>query len=346
MNTFDYTLVTEQNTLTQTASTIYQSVTGTNNITFSLSGIDQSESPVDKVIVTFYDDRELVFNRSFTDSLSSLSAVTFTQAIESEVIDQCSKPVLFALHRDDGITDFFNLVFYVYSGRVSDYEDINLIKSDFIKAGTNDKYGDTLIHTFETSEPKMAGMNILTLDSDEYDFFNGYSDFIALTGESTQVGFTGYPDEYAIVNSYANAGGGVNIPGIFNVLRSGSTSNPFSVKFRTRQPLANASLNIGLGTQPFIPAIPGTQFLHTSGYLNWNCNELDSIKSINVPIIDVVGVDIRDGYVPVFKLAGTGIGTSMAPVSGGYFFVDLFDVESCSENVNLATSTLTAYITY
>jgi len=122
MNNFNYTLTTEQNTLTQTASTVYQSITGTNMVNFSLSSIDQAESPVDKVIVTFYDDRELVFNRSFTNSEYSLSATTFSEIIESEIIDQCSKPVLFALHRDDGITDFLNLVFYVYSGRVMTME--------------------------------------------------------------------------------------------------------------------------------------------------------------------------------------------------------------------------------
>lgn len=347
MNTTNYTLTTLQNSSTQTVSSIYSSLTGTNVVNFSLANIDQSGSPVDKVIVTFYDDRELVFNRSFTDSVSSLSAVVFSEVVESEVIDQCSKPVLFALHRDDGITDYFNVVFSVFGGQISDYGDINLIKSDFIKAGTNDKYGDTLVHTFEASDPKVAGMNILTLDSDEYDFYNGLTDFVALTGETTEVGFRNYVDEIDIINSYNNVGGGESFPGVFEVHRTGSIKTPFSVKFRTRQPTQNTSNEIiGVGTRPFIPAIPNTQFLHTSGYLNWNCDELDSIKSINVPIVDVMGVDIRDGYTPVFKLAATGVGTSMAPVSAGYFFLDLFDIESCSDTVTLATSTLTAYITY
>jgi len=73
MKTTTYTLSTNQQTSTATVSTLSQSMTGTTTVTFSLSDIDQSQSPVDKIIVTFYDDRELVFNRDLSSSTDAKS---------------------------------------------------------------------------------------------------------------------------------------------------------------------------------------------------------------------------------------------------------------------------------
>ena len=79
MKTFTYTLSTTQQPSTATVSTLTQNLTGTTEVTFNLNDIDQTQSPVNKVIVTFTEnDKEVVFNKdlSSTTDTKSLSSTT------------------------------------------------------------------------------------------------------------------------------------------------------------------------------------------------------------------------------------------------------------------------------
>ena len=329
MKTTTYTLSTNQQTSTATVSTLSQSMTGTTTVTFSLSNIDQSQSPVDKIIVTFYDDRELVFNRDLSSSTDakSLSSTTFTQVVHSELINSCEKPVEILLHRDDGITDFYTIEFKMFKSILDDYVDINLIKADFIDTDVSQ---DNILLTFEGDDPGLVGTNVLSTNQAEYFYFG--SGTTATSSCSTEVGFA---DEYDFVQaalSYAT----------FVVSAAGCMDGKFRLKYRTRTGIGTANYP-GLGD--FIPAIPNTQFVHVTGYLNWHPDEVTTVKNISVPLIDVYGTDLTAGTNIYFENVTTGVGTSLMPVSAGYFFVDLYDLEGC-ETVNIATSTLTAYITY
>lgn len=334
MNTFDYTLTTTQTT-TATFSTLNQNLTGTKMVNFSLSGIDQAESAVDKIIVTFYDDREIVFNRSLetTADIKSLSATTFSQIIESEIISECSKPVIFTLHRDDGVTDSFTVMFNVFTNIVDDYGDINLIKTDYLDAGNNGSYGETLILNFAGDRPGIGGLNLINFNKDDFDFYSETSTNIT-SAENVKVGFV---DEFDIVNSYVSHRD-------FKVQRIGAMSSPFFVKYRTRSGTVTA---VGPdGTTVYSPASPNTQFANVSGYLHWECNDDQSLKDITVPIVDIKGSLLSDDTIHVMGNSQVGVGTSLMPVENGYFFVDLFNVNSCDTTVTLGTSTLTAFINY
>ena len=329
MKTFTYTLSTNQQTSTATVSTLSQSMTGTTTVTFSLSDIDQSQSPVDKVIVTFYDDRELVFNRDLSSSTDtkSLSSTTFTQVIHSELINSCEKPVEILLHRDDGITDFYTVEFKMFKSVLDDYVDINLIKTDFIDTDISQ---DNILLTFEGDNPGLVGTNVLSTNQSEYYYFG--SGTTATSSCSTEVGFA---DEYDFVQAALSFA-------TFNISATGCMDGRFRMKYRTRVGVGTANYP-GLGD--FIPALPNTQFIHVTGYLNWYPDEVTTVKNISIPLIDVYGSDLTPGQDIYFENVCTGIGTCLMPVSAGYFYVDLYDLEGC-ETVNIATSTLTAYITY
>lgn len=331
MKKFNYNLNTTQQTSTATVSTITQNLTGTTTVTFSLSDIDQTQSPVDKVIITFYDDRELVFNRSLDPSIDtkSLSSTTFTQIIHSELIDSCEKPVDILLHRDDGITDFYTIQFKMFKSLLSDYTDVNLIKTDFID--TEDSQ-DNLLLTFAADDPGIVGTSILSSNIDDYFYFG--SNTTATSSCSTQVGFI---DEYDFVQAALSFS-------TFNISAAGCLDSKFKFKYRTRVGVGTSVINFpGLGS--FIPAIPNTQFVHVTGCIGWFPGETTRVKDISVPLIDVYGANLSTAAENYFENVTTGVGTSIMPVSGGYFYIDLYDLEGC-ETINIATSTLTAYITY
>lgn len=337
MNTFEYTLSTTQ-AASATISTLYQNLTGTNTVNFSLSSIDQTTSAVDKVIVTFYDDRELVFNRSLETSadIFSLSATTFSQTVESEIISECSKPVIFTLHREDGVTDSYNVVFTVFTNVLDNYGDINLIKTDYLNTGNNGNYGETLILNFAGDNPGIGGVNLLNFNTEDFDFFTESS-----TQTNSAVNVTvGFKDEFDIINSY-------NSHKTIKVIRTGdinAPSLPFNIKYRTRVGIGTAMGPDGI-TQ-YNPVNPGSQFAHISGHLYWECNDLRDIKTFTIPIIDAVGANLTDGTEHVLADSVVGVGTSMMPLENGYFYVDLLDPESCADTLTLGTSTLTAFINY
>tara|TARA_E500000318_G_C3567534_1_gene216336 strand:+ start:4225 stop:5247 length:1023 start_codon:yes stop_codon:yes gene_type:complete len=330
-----YTLTTSQQTNTATISTVTQNLTGTTNITFSLSGIDQVQSPVDKIIVTFYDDREVVYSRDLetTTDVKSLSSAVFTQVIHSELIDGCEKQVDFLLHRDDGISDLYTVAFKMYKSILSDYVDINLVKSDFFEVDSNGNNGDTLLLTFEADNPELVGLNYLNLDSNDYNYF-GSTENTNTSSCSTVVDFVA-KDEIAIIEAYRSHS-------LIDVSAAGCLDSKFNLKYRTRTGIGTANLP-GLGWVE--PAIMNSQFMHVTGFLQWHSNDDSSIKDINIPIIDIYGSNLENPYSVYLNNVCTGVGTSLMPVSGGYFFVDLYGLAGC-ETVNIGTSTLTAYISY
>ena len=331
MKTFDYTLNTTQQTSTATVDTLTQNLTSTTDVTFSLSGIDQTESPVDKVIVTFTEnDKEIVFNRdlsSTTDS-KSLSTVTFTEVLDNDIID-LGRPneVEILLHRDDGITDLYTVVFRMYASQLDDYTDVNLIKGDFIDT---DSSQDNVLLTFEADDPGLVGTSLLSTNTDEYLFYG--SGTTETSSCSTEVGFL---DEYDFVAAaVSNA--------TFNVSAGGCSENGFKLKFRTRTGVGTANYP---GVGYFNPALPNSQFIHVTGFLDFNPNQDTRVKDICIPLVDVKGSNLKPGVTHKLEDVSTGVGTGLSALSGGYFFIDLYDIDGC-ETVTLGTSTLTAYITY
>jgi hypothetical protein len=130
-----------------------------------------------------------------------------------------------------------------------------------------------------------------------------------------------------------------------------------SFKYRTR-----AAASIESGTSPgvinlpnnpelyYIPLTANSSFIHLSGFLTWNCNDLLkdldlTTKTITIPLIDITGTktSLTDYY---FTNVGVGVGTSMTGIaSGGYFYVDLYDVNGC-DSLTTTTSTITAFVNY
>jgi len=100
----------------------------------------------------------------------------------------------------------------------------------------------------------------------------------------------------------------------------------------------------------YIPLTANSGFAHLSGFLTWNCGDfikdIDlSTKTITIPLTDIVGtrVSLGDYY---FTNVNTGVGTSvMGIASGGYFYVDLYDVAGC-DNISTTHSTITAFVNY
>ena len=119
MNTTTYTVSATPSPFggTRTKS---QSITGTNNVTFALSGLSSYDangfSSINKVIVDFDDGEELIINRPLSAStIPSLSSETFTHIIESDFTDPAKRHVYFTLYRDDQEVDVIDLKFTVYS---------------------------------------------------------------------------------------------------------------------------------------------------------------------------------------------------------------------------------------
>ena len=159
MKEYNYTLTTSQTAATAgSASSGTLSLTGTNNVIFSLSGIDQQYSTINKVIVEFPNRSEQVFTRTLTANVSSLTATTFNNIFESEVQNECSKEINFFLHRDDGFIDTHVLTFNITSTNLEDYTDVNLIKSEFLSTDSNN---NNLVLTFNADDPNITGVNLI-----------------------------------------------------------------------------------------------------------------------------------------------------------------------------------------
>ena len=336
MKEYNYTLTTSQTATSAgslSADTI--SLTGTNNVIFSLSGIDQQYSTINKVIAEFPNRSEQVFTRTLTDNVSSLSATTFNSIIESEVQDECSKEISFYLHRDDGFIDTHVLTFDVTTTNLDDYTDVNLIKSEYFAIDTNDS---NLVLTFNADDPNITGVNLI--DIDQISKTKGTDYGTTRSSVSSLSSLISLHAETFITNA-----GRSNLKGL--AIRSGDSSQRATVKFTTRVPTVTTELvEYGDTSKIFSPAIPNTTFFHTSGQIVWHANEEVQVKSFNIPLIDsygayinILGTGNEQAY---FHNYFTGL---TQPVSANYFFVDLFDLSGCDVEL-CECSTLTAYINY
>ena len=328
MITNTYSVSTTQAAASNTASTASMSITGTNAITFDFSGIDQSQSTIDKIIVDFNkNDVVREFNRTLTDGVSSLNVLSFTETIESDPVDLCTRDVEFYLHREDGFSETQTLSITVYNPSLSDYSDVKLAHVDFFDADNGDQSGDTVMLTWEADDPGIVGNSFFNVTTDNY--FGTDS-----TATSSCTASVGFEDEYDIVNAFKSHH-------VFNVERQGCDDADFSVLFKTRTPTANTVF----GSRAFVPAQPNTHFGHVSGSLDFESNDPQRVKTINVPVVDSYGVDLANLTSVYVGNVTAGVGTSIMPVSGSYFYLDLFSVSGC-ETVTTTTSTVTAYIAY
>ena len=355
MNTTTYTVSATPSPFggTRTKS---QSITGTNNVTFALSGLSSYDangfSSINKVIVDFDDGEELIINRPLSAStIPSLSSETFTHIIESDFTDPAKRHVYFTLYRDDQEVDVIDLKFTVYRAPITTYENVNLLKTDYFNDDNND---EKLLLTFINKNPEVLGLNLLDVDtkSELYDPTLSLSQGVST--ESFNVGFT---TEYVHINaSDSNSGTGVQV-------EIGDAINPntglpkdngsITLKYRTRAADPNSNGAINLPNNPalfYIPLTANSGFAHLSGFITWNCGDfikdIDlTTKTITIPLIDIVGtrVSLGDYY---FTNVNTGFGTSIHGLaSGGYFYVDLYDINGC-DSLTTETSTITAFVNY
>ena len=331
MKQYNYTLTTTQTAITAgSVSDETISITGSNNVIFSFSGIGQSYSAVNKVIAEFPDRAQRVFTRSLTASdLSTISAITFEEIIESEVQDICNKDITFNLLRDDGFVDTHTLTFYVNSTNLTDYTDINLIKSEYVGIDEKD---NNLILTFNADDPNITGVNTINLQElGSTTIYYGSSS----TEVSSFSALISFHADTIITNASRS-----NLKGL--VYRSGSDRERISVKYRTRVPTVTTELEYYDETEVYVPAIPNTTFYHTSGQIVWHANEEVQVKSFNVPLVDTLGAFTSSHSDAYFKNYFTN---ALQPISANYFFIDLYDLSGC--NVELCDcATLTAYINY
>lgn len=332
MKQYNYTLTTTQ-TASDAGSVSAQtiSISGSNNVVFSLSGIDQSYSTVNKVIAEFPDRAQRVFTRNLTAAnLSTISATNFEEIIESEVQEICNKDITFNLLRDDGFIDTHVLTFDVNVTNLADYTDINLIKSEYIATDLNDS---NLILSFNADDPNITGINTINLEDlkGSKSIYYGSS----ATEVSSFSALISFHADTIITNASRS-----NLKGL--VYRTGSDRERISVKYRTRVPAVTTELEYSDETEVYVPAIPNTTFFHVSGQLVWHANEEVQVKSFNVPLVDTLGAFTSSHNDAYFKNYFT---SALQPISANYFFIDLYDLSGC--NVELCDcATLTAYINY
>ena len=359
MNTLTYAITATPNPFGGTKSKTV-SITGTNNVTFSLSGLSaydgrsvHQNTRINKVIVDFDDGEELILNRPLSATgIPTLSAETFSHIIESDFTDVAKRHVYFTLYRDDQEVDVVDLLFTIHKAPISTYENVNLLKTDYFNDENND---EKLLLTFINKNPEVLGLNLLDIDTSNSDTYDpSLSDSQSVSGESFTVGFT---KEYVHTNAFeSNTGSNIQVQ-LGNIINpnTGLPKNNGSVtlKYRTRAADPDNNGEILLPSNPdvfYVPLTANSSFMHLSGIMTWNCSDLLkdidlSTKTITIPLIDIVGtrVSLGDYY---FTNVNTGFGTSIASLaSGGYFYVDLYDVSSC-DNVTTTTSTITAYVNY
>jgi len=358
MNTTTYTVTATPGPFGGTKSKS-QSITGTNDVTFSLAGLSGYDAAaggnyrINKVVVDFDDGEELVFNRPLSAStIPSLSGNTFTHIIESEIFDIAKKHVYFTIYRDDQEVDVIDLTFSVTKAPISTYENVNLLKTDYFN---DDKNDEKLLLTFINKNPEVLGLSLLDVDTENnapYDPVLSSSQ--GISSESFNVGFT---TEYVHTRgSNSNTGSSIQVQ-IGDIINPNTglpkTNGSISLKYRTRAADPDNQGAVSLPNNPalfYIPLTANSGFAHLSGFLSWNCGDfikdIDlSTKTITIPLTDIVGtrVSLGDYY---FTNVNTGVGTSvMGLASGGYFYVDLYDIAGC-DNIAATTSTITAFVNY
>ena len=361
MNTFTYT-VTATPTSTAGTKTKSQSLTGTTDVTFSLSGLSAYDAStayrMNKVVVDFDDGEELVITRPLSGTtIPSLTGNTFKHVIQTDIVDQAKRHVYFTIYRDDLKVDVVDLKFTMFQPPITTYEDINLLKTDYFN---NDVDDEKMLLTFINKNPEVLGLSLLDLDIPATADFNP----LITTNQnvSTNEFNVGFTTEYIQTQaSDSNTGGAiqVNLGNNLNAMGLPKENGKVSFKWRTRtaESLASGNVNavVNLPNNPslfYIPLTANSGFTHLSGFLSWNCNDLLkdidlSTKTITIPLLDITGTrttfNLSNYY---FTNVNVGVGTSMTGLaSGGYFYVDLYDVTGC-DSITTATSTITAFVNY
>jgi hypothetical protein len=361
MNTFTYT-VTATPTATGGTKTKSQSLTGTTDVTFSLSGLNtgyevNDNYKINKVVVDFDDGEELILTRSLSGTtIASLSSDTFTHVIQTDFTEQTKRHVYFTLYRDDQEVDVIDLKFTMFKPPITTYEDVNLLKTDYFN---NDVDNEKLLLTFINKNPEVLGLSLLDINVPGE---SGYDPSLTTSQSTSTNAFTvGFTTDY--VHTYAsdsNTGNAiqVNLGGAINPNTGLPKDNgKVSFKYRTRAPESAESGNpnavVNLPNNPelfYVPLTANSSFIHLSGFLTWNCGDIIkdidlTTKTITIPLIDITGTKttLTDYY---FTNVNTGVGTSMTGLaSGGYFYLDLYDVTGC-DSLTTTTSTITAFVNY
>jgi len=366
MNTFTYTIsggnrhiVGGSPSTTSSLSTFSTTLTGTTNVTFSLSGLSSYDASttkkINKVIVDFKKDgsEELIINRPIsTTIIPAISTTTFTRVLQTEAIDNAVKNVYLTLYRDDLEVDVIDIGFSMVRPPLGAYEDINLINTDYFTTNNQD---EKLLLTFINKNPEVLGLSLIDLDvlaSSEFDPTLSHSQ--SISSEAFNIGFT---TEYVQIDaSQSNTGEAiiVQLTNIINPITNRPKNNDnITVKYRTRAADPNVYSYVPIPGDPtsvYAPLTANSGFIHLSGYLNWNCGDIIkdinlANKIVNIPLIDIVGTrtNLIDYY---FTNVNTGVGTSTSGlVSGGYFMVDLYDTNSCN-TITSVISTITAFVNY
>jgi len=365
MNTYTYTVSGVPQT-TSSLSTFSVSITGTTNVTFSLSGLsaydDHATRKINKIIVDFEKDGsdELIINRPIvTTSIPAISTNTFTHVLETEPVDNTIKNVYLTLYRDDLEIDILDIGFKMSQPGVESYEDINLINTDYFN--TKDSEDEKLLLTFINKNPEVLGLNLIDIDTisrSEFDPTLTYSQTIS--AETFNVGFT---TEYVQVDADESNTGDAIVVHIKNIYKSKKLKNNdnITVRYRTRAALPGLSAYIpGDNNALYVPLTANSSFMHLSGYLNWNCGDLlkdvtivDGIpisnlnqKTISIPLLDITGTRSSLADSQYFYYTNVGSGVSVSPIpDGGYFMVDLYDLQGC-DTLTTGISTITAFVDY
>ncbi len=361
MNTFTYTLTATPQAVGGT-KTKSQSLTGTTDVTFSLSGLNalyevNNDYKINKVVVDFDDGKELVLTRSLSGTtIASLSSENFKHVIQTDFTDQAKRHVYFTIYRDDMEVDVVDLKFTMFKPPITTYEDVNLLKTDYFN---NDVDNEKLLLTFINKNPEVIGLSLLDIDVPGK---AGYDPSLTTSQTTSTNAFTvGFTTDY--VHTYAsesNTGNAIQVS-LGDVINPNTglpkDNGKVSFKYRTRAAESAESGNsdavINLPNNPelfYVPLTANSSFIHLSGFLNWNCGDIIkdidlTTKTITIPLIDITGTktSLTDYY---FTNVNTGVGTSMTGLaSGGYFYLDLYDVTGC-DSITTTTSTITAFVNY
>ncbi len=358
MNTTTYTVSATPSPFGGT-KTKSQSITGTNNVTFDLGGLSAYDDKaggnfrVNKVIVDFDDGEELVITRPLSATgIPTLSADTFSHVIESDFTDAAKRHVYFTLYRDDQEVDVIDLKFTVYKAPIVKYDNVNLLKTDYFSDDNND---EKLLLTFINKNPEVLGLSLLDIETNSNAPYDpSLSTSQGVSAETFNVGFTTEYVQTKASNSNTTNAVQVQIGDLLNPNTGLPKSNgSISLKYRTRAADPSTNGAVVLPNNPalfYIPLTANSGFTHLSGFLTWNCGDfikdIDlSTKTITIPLIDIVGTRVSLGDYHFTNVA-TGCGTSITGLaSGGYFYVDLYDINGC-DTLTTQTSTITAFVNY
>ena len=352
-----------------------QALTGTTDVTFALSGLSAYDAStfqkINKIVVD-YDEGirgrdglsapNLIINRPLsTTIIPTLSTETFNQILQTEFTDDIERNIYFSIYRDDLEVDIIEAKFIVSKPSIDIYENINLIKTDYFN---NEEDNEKILLTFINKNPEVLGLSLINLNLEGGEGHDPALPVPRYTGTNLfNIGFT---TEYVQVDAKnSNTGDAIQISlnDIYTATGEIKNNSKVTLRYRTRAADPNEAVlkeisypnTVEAGSLLYVPLTANTGFVHLSGFVNWNCNDLIKDVSlqkqtINIPLVDIKGTrtNLADYTIQYYFQAGgaVGIGASEStPISSGYFYVDLFDVNAC-DSVTTRTNTITAFVNY